>query len=308
MIPRAETRLESKMAYKKRRSASQLAVVWRRFRKNKAAIAGLVLVGFTVFIALYGSLFAPYPPRSFPCLYQGCTSMPPFQSWAHPLGTEPSGIDVYSEILQSARNDLYVGLVSTLIAIAIGLVVGIVSGYASGVSSALLLGVTQVFLVLPVLVLILLFARIFQLLVAQGLGLTLIVLILGFFGWPGVAYIARGEALRLRELEFIQASKALGASGSRILFRHVLPNILSPIIVVGTLSIAGNILTEVVINFLGFGDPNTSTWGQLLNDGLSWINYWWISFFPGLMVVFSVLGFNLLGDGLSDALNPRLRD
>lgn len=306
MISKQEALQETKRV--QRRKASQLVIVWRRFRRNKAAIAGLVLVGFTVFIALYGSVFAPYPPRSFPCLYEGCTSLPPFQSWAHPLGTEPSGIDVYSEILQSARNDLYVGLVATLISVAIGLVIGIISGYSSGVSGALFLGITQVFLVLPVLILILLFSRIFVLLVAHGFGLTLIVLILGFFGWPGVAYIARGETLRLKELEFIQAAKALGASGRRILFRHIFPNILSPIIVIATLSIAGNILTEVVINFLGFGDPNTSTWGQLLNDGLQWINFWWISFFPGLMVVFSVLGFNLLGDGLSEALNPRLRD
>lgn len=292
----------------KRRSASQWAVAFRRFRRSKVAIAGLVMSGFTIFLALYGYLFAPYPPRSFPCLYQSCTSLPPFQNWAHPLGTEPSGIDVYSEILQSARNDLYVGFAATGISVAIGLVIGILAGYKSGATGALLLGVTQVFLVSPVLVLILLFARIFQLLVAKGFGLTLIVLILGIFGWPGIAYIARGETLRVRELEFIQAERALGASSWRILFRHVVPNILSPIIVIATLSIAGNILTEVVINFLGFGDPNTSTWGQLLNDGLSWINYWWISFFPGLMVVISVLGFNLLGDGLSEALNPRLRD
>ncbi len=298
----------NKKLAKKRRSASQLAVVWRRFRRNKAAIAGLVLVGFVVFMAVFGSFFAPFPPRSFPCLYKGCTSLPPFQDWSHPLGTEPSGIDVYSEILQSARNDLYVGLAATLISVAIGLGIGVASGYSSGVSGALLLGITQVFLVLPVLVLILLFSRILVLLVAQGFGLTIIVLILGIFGWPGIAYITRGETLRLKEAEFIQATKALGASKSRILFRHIMPNILSPVIVIATLTVAANILTEAAISFLGFGDPNTSTWGQMLNDGFSWLNYWWISFFPGIMIVFSTLGFNLLGDGLSEALNPRLKE
>jgi ABC-type dipeptide/oligopeptide/nickel transport system permease subunit len=292
----------------KRRSAGQFAVAWRRFRKNKAGIAGMIMVGFVLFLAFAGYLFAPYPPRTFPCFQLGCTSLPPFQNWAHPLGTTPSGLDVYSEILQGARNDLYVGFGATLISVAIGLVVGGLAGYRSGSSAALLLGVTQVFLVIPVLVLILLFSRIFQLLVAAGFGLTLILLLLGFFGWPGVAYIARGEILRVRELEYVQAEKALGASNTRILFRHIIPNILPPIIVIATLTIAGNILTEVVISFLGFGDPNTSTWGLLLNDGFAFINYWWISFFPGIMVVFSVLGFNLLGDGLSDALNPRLRE
>jgi len=292
----------------KRRSASQGAVAWRRFKKNRAGIVGMVMVGFVLFVAFLGYFFAPYAPRDFVCFQLGCTSLPPFQSWAHPLGTTPSGLDMYSEILHGARSDLYVGFGATLIAVAIGLVVGGLAGYRRGSSGALLLGVTQVFLVLPLLILILLFSKIFQLTVAAGFGLTLIMVILGVFGWPGVAYIARGEILRVRELEFVQAARALGASNSRILFRHIIPNILPPIIVIATLTIAGNILTEVVISFLGFGDPNTSTWGLLIQEGESWLNFWWISFLPGIMVVFSVLGFNLLGDGLSDALNPRLRE
>lgn len=208
----------------KRRSASQWAVAWRRFRRNKAALAGMVIVGFFVFLALFGSTLAPYPARSFPCLYIGCTSLPPFQSWAHPLGTEPAGIDVYSEILQSTRNDLYVGLGATLISMAIGIAVGALAGFRKGFSGALLLGVTQLFFVLPVLIIILLFARIFVTLVAVGLGLTLILLILGVFGWPGIAFIVRGEVLRIRELEFVQAERAIGASNGRILFRHIVPH------------------------------------------------------------------------------------
>jgi peptide/nickel transport system permease protein len=246
---------------KARRRAGQWSVAWRRFKRNKAALAGMVIVGFVLSLALFGYLFAPYPPRSFPCLYEGCPSLPPFQSASHPLGTTPAGVDVYSELLNGARNDLYVGFGATLIAVSLGLVIGGLAGYRSGPSGALLLGITQVFLVFPVLILILLLSRILQLLVAQGLGLTLIMLLLGFFGWPGVAYIARGEILRVRELEFVQAEKAIGASSTRILFRHVIPNILSPLIVIATLSIAGNILTEVVISFLGFGDSATSTWG-----------------------------------------------
>lgn len=293
----------------KRRSASQWAVGWRRFRKNRIGLGGAVLIGFFVFLTIYGYFFAPYPPRSFYCLFNDCTSLPPFTNWAHPLGTERSGIDIYSEILHSIPNDLYVGLVATGISTLIGLLVGALAGYRRGVSGALLLGVTQVFLVIPVLVFILLFARIFILLVAQGLGLTLITVILGIFGWPTVAYIARGEILRVRELEFVQAERAIGASNTRILFRHIVPNILSPMIVIASLLIASNILTEVVISFLGFGDPKASTLGLLLNEGFSSIRAtWWVSFFPGIVVVVLVLGFNLLGDGLSDALNPRLRE
>jgi peptide/nickel transport system permease protein len=293
---------------KQRRSASQWAVAWRRFRRNKAALSGFVIVGFFVVLALAGPSLAPFPRRSFPCLYAGCTSLPPFVNWAHPLGTEPAGIDIYSEILQSIGNDLYVGLAATLISVVIGLAVGALAGYRGGTSSALLLGITQIFFVLPALVIILLFARIFVTLVAVGLGLTLIMLILGVFGWPGIAFVVRGEILRIRELEFVQAERALGAGNQRILFRHIVPNILSPVIVYGTLTIAANILTEVVISFLGFGDPNTSTLGLLLEEALQWPVDWWIAVFPGLAVVAIVLGFNLLGDGLSDALNPRLRE
>ena len=182
------------------------------------------------------------------------------------------------------------------------------AGFRKGVSAALFLGVTQIFFVLPALIIILLFAKIFVTLVAKGLGLTLIMLILGAFGWPGIAFVVRGEVIRIRELEFVQAERAIGAGNQRILFRHIVPNILSPIIVFATLTIAGNILTEVVISFLGFGDPNTATWGLLIQEGFTYPNYWWISVFPGLAVVASVLGFNILGDGLSDALNPRLRE
>ena len=296
-------------AKERRRSAGQWAVAWSRFRRNKVGLAGLVLVGFFVFAAVYGFFFAPYPPRSFDCLYQGCTSLPPFVNWAHPFGTERSGIDVYSEILHSIPNDFYVGLGATAISVAIGLVIGAFAGYRRGFTGALLLGLTQVFLVIPVLVFILVFARIFILEVAQGFGLSLIMIILGIFGWPSIAYIVRGEILRIRELEFIQAEKAIGAGSGRIVFRHIYPKILSQIIVVASLLIPGNILTEVVISFLGFGTPNISTLGLLLNEGFASIRAtWWVSLFPGLAVVLMVLGFNLLGDGLSDALNPRLRE
>ncbi len=300
---------EKKDKVVRRRSAGQWAVAWRRFRRNKAGLAGISIVAAFAFLALYGLLAAPYPSRSFQCLYQGCTNLPPFTNWAHPLGTEPSGIDVWSEIAHGSAGDLYVGVSATVISVAIGILVGAIAGFRGGLAGSLLLGLTQVFFVLPILIIILLFAKIYLFLVAAGLGLTLIVFALSVFGWPVVAFIARGEILRIRELEFVQASKALGASNWRILFRHVVPNMLSPIIVIASLSVAGNILTEVIISFLGFGDASTSTWGLILNEGFQYVrSSWWVSFFPGIAVVICVLGFNLLGDGLSDALNPRLRE
>ena len=267
----------------------------------------MFIVGFFVFVAVASPWIAPFPPRSYAGLYAGQGGTPP--SWEHPFGVEPSGIDVFSEVIHGTRNDLYVGIAATLLTVIIGVAVGALSGYFKGILSDIVLGITQVFFVIPTLLLILLFARVFSVLVFAGLGLTLIVLILGFFGWSYVTFLVRGEILRVKELEFVQAERALGASSWRIVFRHIVPNVLSPVIVVATLNIAGYILTEVVISFLGFGDPNTSTWGLLINEGFTYVRtQWWVSFFPGIAVVLCVLGFNLMGAGLSDALNPRLRE
>ncbi len=292
-----------------RRSASQWAVAWRRFRRNRAGLAGLVMIATFFLMAFYGLFLDPSPARSYFCLQNGCTNLPPFVNWAHPLGTETSGIDVWNEIIHGSAGDLYIGIAATGLAFVIGIAVGAVAGYKGGITGALLLGVTQLFFVLPILVLILLLSRIFLNFVAQGLGLTLIMFILALFGWPTIAYIERGEILRIRELEFVQASRALGASNIRILFRHIVPNTLSPIIVISSLLVAGNILTEVVVSFLGFGDPQTSTWGLIIQEGANYTaTSWWVAFFPGLAAAICILGFNLLGDGLSDALNPRLRE
>jgi len=290
-----------------KRGASQWAVAWRRFRRNKSGLVGSAIVVFFILVGILGPILSPYPARSYLSLYEGDAGTPP--SFKHPFGVEDSGIDVFSETIQSTKNDLYVGLAATIITTLIGVAVGALAGYFKGIVSDVLLGVTQVFFVIPVLLLILLFARVFSVLVFRGLGLTLIVLILAFFGWSSIAFIVRGETFRLKEMEFIQAARSLGAGSFRLLFRHIVPNILSPVIVVATLNIAGFILTEVVVSFLGFGDANTSTWGLLLNEGFPFVRTsWWVSLFPGLAVVFCVLGFNLMGDGLSDALNPRLRE
>jgi len=290
-----------------KRGASQWAVAWRRFRRNKSGLIGSAIVIFFVVVALVGPFVVAYPARSYLSLYEGDAGTSP--SFKHPFGVEDSGIDVFSETINAARNDLYVGLTATLITTLIGVALGALAGYFKGIVSDVLLGITQMFFVIPVLLLILLFARVFSVLVFKGLGLTLIVLILAFFGWSGIAFIVRGETFRLKEMEFVQAARSLGAGSYRLLFRHIVPNILSPVIVIATLNIAGFILTEVVVSFLGFGDPNTSTWGLLLNEGFPYIRTsWWVSLFPGLAVVFCVLGFNLMGDGLSDALNPRLRE
>jgi ABC-type dipeptide/oligopeptide/nickel transport system permease subunit len=197
--------------------------------------------------------------------------------------------------------------------------VGSIAGYFGKWVDNILMRITEVFLVFPSMLLILVFVRVFSLSAQQGgwqlfgigvpPGLTIVVLILGVFNWASNARMVRGEFLRVREQEFVQAEKALGAGNFRIIFRHVLPNILSSIIVVGTLTIAYAILLEAAVSFIGFGDPNTITWGQILQENFSEMRtVWWAEVFPGLAILFSVFGFNLLGDGLSDALNPRLRE
>jgi peptide/nickel transport system permease protein len=270
-------------------------------------VAGLAIVIAFVVFAIFGPLFAPYPPRSTESLLQGQAGQPP--SWKHPFGTEINGIDVFSDSIWGARNDLWIGVAATAIATLIGLAVGALAGYSRGVIGGILLGIIQFFFVIPTLLLILLFSRVFQVLVYQGFGVNLIVLILGLFGWPGISFVIRGEIFRVRELEFIQAEKALGAGNLRILFRHIVPNVLTPVIVLASLLVAGNILTEVVLFFLGFGPANVATWGELIEEGVQYVSvYPWVALFPGLLVVTLVLGFNLLGDGLADALNPRLRE
>ena len=306
----------------KRRSASQWAVAWRRFRRNKAGVAGLIIVLAVVFVGIFGDFFAPYPafpnPKALTPFLNGDVRTAPNSQYL--LGTDVLGTDVLSDVLHGTKYALYVGVVVTAITMAIAIIVGSVAGYFGGWVDNVLMRITEVFLVFPSLLFILIFVRVFTLGGSAGgalnilglsipFGLTIVVIVLAIFNWPGDARMIRGEFLRVRELEFIEAERALGASNTRIIFRHILPNILSSIIVVASLTIAYAILIEAGVSFLGFGDPSTMTWGQILQNNYSDMRIvWWAEVFPGLAILLTVFGFNLLGDGLSDALNPRLRD
>jgi len=323
----------------KRRGASQWAVAWRRFKRNKAGVFGLIIVMAVFFVGIFGSFFAPYPARPDPGAYDpfydidpttglGDARKPP--SWLDPeepnnfkylFGTTPIGTDVFSDVIHGTKYTVYVGVLVTAITMALSIVVGAIAGFYGRWVDNLLMRITEVFLVFPALLFILVFVRIFTLRVGDPfvilpviniqipVGLTIVVLILGVFNWASNARMIRGEFLRIRELEFIEAERALGASNIRIIFRHILPNLLSSVIVVSSLTIAYAILLEAAVSFLGFGDVNTITWGQILQENFSEMRIvWWAEIFPGLAILLTVFGFNLLGDGLSDALNPRLRD
>lgn len=307
---------------RKRRSASQWAVAWRRFKRNKAGVVGLIIVLVVVFVGIFGDFIAPYPafpdPKSLAPFYKGDVRTPPTSKYV--MGTDVLGTDVFSDVLHGTKYALYVGVLVTAITMAIAIIVGAIAGFFGSWIDNVLMRITEVFLVFPSLLFILIFVRVFTLGAGAGananfigisipIGLTIVILVLAIFNWPGDARMIRGEFLRVRELEFIEAEKALGASNKRIIFRHILPNILSSIIVVASLTIAYAILLEAAVSFLGFGDVNTMTWGQILENNFSDMRIvWWAELYPGLAILITVFGFNLLGDGLSDALNPRLRD
>ncbi len=297
----------------RRAGVSQWALAWRRFKKNKAAVAGLIIVGFIAFLAAFDRLVAPYPPNCIIGISPLCpgsytTNKPP--SFAHPFGVDINGEDVYSQIIYGARPAFYVGFGATAIAMVISVLIGLAAGYYGGVIDNVLMRLTEVFLVLPFLLILLVFLKVLYVFnsTASG-GLGIVIFIIGALSWPGNARIIRAEVLHVREFEFIEASRQIGASARRILFRHLLPNVLHVLIVLTTLQIAASILIEAGVSFLGFGDQNTATWGRELSFGSASVNQaWWVGAFPGIFLTVLVMGFNLLGNGLRDALDPRLRE
>jgi peptide/nickel transport system permease protein len=296
------------------RGVSQWALAWRRLKKNKTAIAGLAIVGAFVVMAAFDRLVALYPPKCIVGISPECPS-PAFisngpPSLSHPFGTDITGYDVYSEIVYGTRAAFLIGLGATGLAILIAVLIGLVAGNFGGWIDNLLMRVTEVFLVIPFFLLLLVFLQVvLKFSPASTGGLWIVVFVIGAFSWPGAARIIRGEVLKVREFEFIGASRQIGASSSRILFRHLFPNVLHIIIVLLTLQIATSILTEAAVSFLGFGAPGSNTWGQQMYTSSNFIaQAWWATLFPALFVTIMVMGFNLLGNGLRDALDPRLRE
>jgi ABC-type dipeptide/oligopeptide/nickel transport system permease subunit len=287
---------------------SQWNIAWRRFKKNKAALVGALVIGFMIFLAVFDALVAPFPPNDIPGFYVGEARVPP--SLKYLFGTDYVGHDVFSQVVYGARSALYVGFGAAAIAMSLAVLVGLVSGYYGGLVDNILMRITEIFLVIPFLLILLVFLKVITAVAPSGVGgLTMVTIMIGLFSWAPNARIIRGEVLRVKESEFIEASKSLGASKRRIIFRHIFPNVLHTIIVLTTLMIATAILVEAAVSYLGFGDPNAITWGQQLQKANEAVKEaWWEGVFPGLFITLLVLGFNLLGNGLRDALDPRLRE
>jgi ABC-type dipeptide/oligopeptide/nickel transport system permease subunit len=239
---------------------------------------------------------------------EGQIRVPPSSKYF--FGTDYIGHDVFSQIVYGAGNVLYVGFGAAAIAMSLAIVIGLVSGYYGGLIDNLLMRITEIFLVIPFLLILLVFLKVASALMPSGVGgLTTVMLMIGLFSWASNARIIRGEVLRVKQNEYIEAAVSLGASKWRIMFRHILPNVLHVIIVLTTLQIATAILVEAAVSFLGFGDPNSITWGQQLQGASEAVKEaWWEGVFPGLFITLLVLGFSLFGNGLRDALDPRLRE
>jgi len=280
---------------------------WRRFRKHKLAVISAVLLGFLILAVLFGPLVwrVPINDIDFSVILQG-------PSLAHPLGTDDLGQDLLARMLYGGRISLAVGFTAMLVAVSVGILIGAIAGLAGGKTDAALMWLTDLFLSLPQLPLLLLIIFLFRdtlkAIVGPELGVfILIVIIIGLFNWMQVARLVRAQFFSLREKEFVEAARALGASRFRLALRHILPNSLGPVIVAATIDVAAAIIAESTLSFLGLGfPPDIPTWGRLLfdaRDHLDFAPHW--ALFPGLAIFLTVLTINFVGDGLRDALAPR---
>lgn len=291
-IPRSDT---SRIAARDRARARHL--VWRTLR-NPLSLAGLVLIGALVFVAVAAPLLAPFDP-----LRTEVARRLEAPSREHLFGTDQLGRDIFSRILYGARISLRIALLTGLIATTIGAPLGIVSGYFRGRVDDLLMRLTDMFMAFPRLIL--------AMAIAAALKPTLenVVIAISLAAWPAYARLARSVTLGLREESFVEAARALGAGPLRILGRHILPGVVSPVTIQVSLDMGGIILTAAGLGFIGFGaQPPTPEWGLMISEGRNYItSEWWVSTFPGLAISLVVLGFNLLGDGIRDVLDPRMR-
>jgi peptide/nickel transport system permease protein len=295
---------------------SPLQLFWRRFRKDKVAMAALVFIVLLVLVAIFAPLIRNVlgtpPPNEGNTAALDDFGLPSGPSSDHFFGVDGLGRDIFSRVLDGARVSLLVAFVGTGLSVAIGVTMGMISGFYRGWVDTAIARTIDVLLAFPVLLLGLGLASACStkngcLGGALEPGLKVVIVIIVLANWPYVARIIRGQVLSLREKEFVEASKSLGASNTRIIFRDVLPNLVAPIIVYTTLFIPANIILEASLSFLGVGvTPPQASWGSMLSDASTiFASAWWYMLFPGLALVLTVLAFNLVGDGMQDALNPK---
>ncbi|BCB95284.1 peptide ABC transporter permease [Dissulfurispira thermophila] len=274
-----------------------MRLFWKRFKKNKLALSGGVVVAMLFIVAIFAPYISPFDPNEIDRRHVLASP-----SASHPLGTDDLGRDVLSRMIYGSRISLSVGFIAIGIATIIGMIVGSISGYYGGWTDRIMMRFIDIMLSIPTFFLVL------AVIAFIGPGIYNIMIIIGLTSWMGVARLVRAEFLSLKEREFVLAAKALGASDMRIILRHILVNSLAPVFVSAILGVASAILVESALSFLGIGvQPPTPSWGNMLTAGKDNIEIaWWLSVFPGIAILITVLSYNLFGEGLRDALDPRL--
>lgn len=274
-------------------------LIWKRFSKNRLAVAGGTIVALLFFVAVFAPLISPYNPDDIDRKH--ILVSPDIH---HPFGTDDLGRDVLSRMIWGSRISLAVGFVAVGIATVIGIFFGALAGYYSGWAERIIMRFIDIMLTIPTFFLILAVIAFIE------PSIWNIMIVIGLTSWMGVARLVRAEFLSIKEREYVLAAKALGASDFRIIFRHIMINSMAPVLVSAVLGIAGAVLVESALSFLGIGvQPPTPSWGNILTLGKDNIEIaWWLSVFPGLAILITVLGYNLLGEGIRDSIDPRLWD
>ena len=275
-----------------------MGTFWKRFKRNKLAVFGGIIV-LTLFIAaIFAPLLAPYDPNSINVKH---ILEPPGRT--HPLGTDDLGRDILSRMIWGARISLAVGFVAVGISTIVGILLGAASGYYGGWTDRVLMRFVDIMLSIPTFFLLLAVIAFLE------PSIWNIMIVIGLTSWMGVSRLVRAEVLSSKEREFALAARAIGAGDLRMIFKHILPNSMAPVLVSAVLGVAGAILVESALSFLGIGvQPPTASWGNILTAGKDNIEIaWWLSVFPGLAILVTVLAYNLLGEGIRDSIDPRLK-
>ncbi len=297
MVSRLSVELkEENQEVHKPSKASQFYVTLRKLKKSRLALVGSAITLLAITFALLAPVIAPYDPQQ---MFYGEEMLPPSSKFW--FGTDTGGRDVFSWVIWGARVSLYVGFAAVAIELLIGCSIGMIAGYFGGITDEILMRLTDIVTNFPELLLLVLAVSVFK-----ATSIHIITLVMGLLGWPFMARVVRSEYLSIRETTFVEAARSMGAGSWRIILRHILPNILSTIIVLVTIDIPSYIFWESALTFLGFGDPLSPSWGVLIDRGTGYLRAaWWITAFPGLALFFTSLGFNLFGDGLRDALDVK---
>lgn len=269
---------------------------WRAFRRNRVAVIGLIIITLMGLSALLAPYIAPYDPIE---PHYTARLAPPSAEFL--LGTDELGRDLLSRLLYGARISLVIGFVAQGVAISIGVTLGLIAGWYGGWIDDIIMRITDVFFAIPGLMFLIVWVTIFE---PNPIS---IFLALGLISWPSNVRMMRGQVLGLKELDYVTSAKSIGATTPHILLHHILPNAIGPMVVLASLGVAGVILSESILSFLGLGiQIPTPSWGTMVNTGKSYLTTaWWYSIFPGLTIMLTVLGFNFLGDGLLDAMQPK---